>query len=251
VDAVVLRADPAARQLTVAHRPIPGFMPAMTMPFRVRDGREIAALQPGARVQFQLRVSKEGSRAERIRVYQAPADPDAPAIVWPAPKDPVPVGGTVPDFTLTAEDGSSLALSSLRGRVVVVDFVYTRCPLPDVCPRLSATFAYLQKQFGPEVALLSITVDPEYDQPAVLAEYARRWRADPRRWRFLTGASADVTRVAGHFGLVFWPEEQAVVHSVAIAVLDREGRLAARLDGASHRADQVRDLIRSVVGARP
>jgi protein SCO1/2 len=246
VDGIVLQTDSAARRMTVSHRPVDGFMPAMTMLFAVRDAREITGLLPGARVQFDLRVSKQASWAERVRVYQPPPDPDTPAIAWPKPRDPVAIGAALPGFTLIAEDGSVVSLASLRGKTLAVDFIYTRCPLPDVCPRLSAIFAYLQRQFGDDVVLLSITVDPEYDQPSVLAEYARRWRADTRRWRFLTGPPEEIARVAGHFGLVYWPEEQAVVHSVAIAVVDAQGRLVAKLEGSSHRPDQVRDLIAAV-----
>jgi protein SCO1/2 len=248
VDGIVLRADAAARQVVVSHRPVEGLMPAMTMPFEVRRAQELASLQPGSRVTFRLTVSKQRSTADRFRIYQPPPDPDAPKLQWPQPRDPVAIGGVVPDFTLKDQNGRSVSLSSLRGRVVVIDFIYTRCPLPEVCPRLSATFAYLQKAV-PEAELLSITIDPEYDTPEVLAAYARRWNAG-LRWRFLTGNAEEIVKTAGHFGLVYWPEEGAVVHSVAIAVVDREGKLAARLEGASHRPDQVRDLVRSVIDSR-
>ena len=109
-----------------------------------------------------------------------------------APKEKLRPGDAIADFELRDQHGQMVRLSDFRGKVVAIDFIYTRCPLPDVCPRLSASFATLQKRFaGRDLVLLSITVDPEYDTPAVLAEYARRWGADSRGWRFLTG---DVAR---------------------------------------------------------
>ncbi len=89
-------------------------------------------------------------------------------------------GETVPDFSLVAQDGSTLRLGSLRGRVVLIDFIYTRCPMPEACPRLSANFAYLQRHFGGRIDLISITLDPKWDKPPVLEAYAKRWAADTR-----------------------------------------------------------------------
>jgi protein SCO1/2 len=128
--------------------------------------------------------------------------------------------------------------------VVAVNFIYTRCPLPDVCPRLSASFATLQKRFadrlGRDLVLLSVTVDPDYDTPAVLAEYARRWGADDRGWRFLTG---DVARVAAQLGEVYWADEGTIGHNSVTSIVGRDGRLAAAVDGSSWRVDQLASLI--------
>jgi protein SCO1/2 len=149
----------------------------------------------------------------------------------------------MPDFALTAQDGKKVRLSDYRGQLVAVDFIYTRCPLPDVCPRLSANFARLQKRLGTRVALLSITLDPEFDTPEVLTGYARRWEADPSIWRFLTGAPDDVRAVAGHFGVVYWPEENALTHTSSTALIDRAGKLAALVEGSAFTSQQLLDLV--------
>jgi protein SCO1/2 len=135
-------------------------------------------------------------------------------------------------------------LSDLRGKIVAVNFVYTRCPLPDVCPRLAANFATLQRRFhdrmGSDLVLLSVTVDPEYDTVPVLAEYARRWGAEERGWRFLTG---DVVRLAGQLGEVYWADEGSIGHNSVTSIIGRDGRLAAAVDGANWRVDQLANLI--------
>jgi protein SCO1/2 len=130
-----------------------------------------------------------------------------------------------------------------------VDFIYTRCPLPDVCPRLSANFARLQKRFASLLALLSITLDPEYDTPIVLTEYAQRWRADPSTWLFLTGSAEEIRQTAGRFGVVYWPEEGTLTHTSSTAIIDRAGRLAALVEGSSFTSQQLIDLVQAQLGA--
>jgi protein SCO1/2 len=240
---MVLSVDRTRSTMTVSHRPIDGFMPAMTMPFQVKDARELNSLSPGTRVQFILAVSGKSSNARSVRAIV----PRIEDLKLPQVKKPH-IGEPAPDFALVNQQNRPVRLSSLRGRIVVIDFIYTRCPLPDVCPRLSANFAYLARRV-PEVALLSITLDPEWDRPEVLAEYARRWQADPAKWHFLTGPAEDVRKVATWFGLLYWPEDGAITHTVSTAVLDRQGRLTALIEGSSFRPGQLVDLVNSMIGA--
>src|SRR5262249_51958455 len=123
------------------------------------------------------------------------------------------VGTEVSDFTLIDQQNRAIRLSRQRGRVVVIDFIYTRCPLPEVCPRLSANFARLQRRFGRRIPLLSITIDPQFDTPPVLAAYAKIWGADHDNWHFLTGELDEIVKIAGLFGLQYWPEEGSIAHT--------------------------------------
>lgn len=238
---IVLAVDPANRTVTISHRAIPGYMEAMAMPFHVEASQNLDQLRPGSRIDFQLRVSRESTIARKIRLQQiAAAD-----FQMPKPEGQVAIGEPMPDFTLLDQDGRTVRLSQLRGQLVAVDFIYTRCPLPDVCPRLSANFARLQKRFGGKMTLLSITLDPEYDTPSVLTGYAQRWRADPHTWLFLTGPADDVRQVAGHFGVVYWPEEGTLTHTSSTAIIDRSGRLAALVEGSSFTSQQLIDLVQT------
>lgn len=236
---VVLAVDRATQTVTISHREIPGYMEAMAMPFHAEKASELETLAPGSRIRFQLKVGRHSSSVRHIRVQEA-ASLDVPL---PMPENKVAIGQSMPDFTLLDQDGRALQLSSLRGQLVAVDFIYTRCPLPDVCPRLSANFARLQRRFGLRVALLSITLDPEHDTPEVLTDYAHRWRADPKNWRFLTGTPEDIRKVAGHFGVVYWAEEGAITHTSATALIDAEGKLSALLEGSSFTSQQLIDLV--------
>jgi protein SCO1/2 len=238
---IVLAVDRPNQIVTISHRAIPGYMEAMAMPFHVESARDLDRLTPGARIDFQLKVTRKTSIARHIRLQQAAID----GVPLPKPEDKLATGDRVPDFTLTDQDGRPVTLSGFRGQPVAVDFIYTRCPLPDVCPLLSANFARLQKRFAGKIVLLSITLDPQHDTPAVLTEYAQRWRADSGTWLFLTGSELEIRKVAGHFGVVYWPEEGAITHTSSTAIIDRDGRLAALVEGSSFTSQQLIDLVQS------
>jgi protein SCO1/2 len=178
-------------------------MDAMLMPFRVEDARELAGVGPGARVRFELAVTRNGSVARHVRITGQSE--------LPAARGRIAIGEALPEFRLTDQMGRTVTPGDLRGKVVAIDFIYTRCPLPDVCPRLSANFAALQRRAGADLLLLSVTVDPDYDTPAVLAAYARRWSADPAKWRFLTG---DVGPLAAALGQIYWADEGAIGNGI-------------------------------------
>jgi protein SCO1/2 len=235
VDGIVLALDPAARTMLVSHRPIAKHMPAMVMPFRVEHPGDLAAFYPGARVRFDLVITNHRSLARNLRKAEGS---DA---TIPAPKERLHVGDRLPEFSLTDQLGSAVGLADLLGKVTAIDFIYTRCPLPDVCPRLSANFATLQRRFrGRDVMLVSVTVDPDYDTPAMLADYARRWAAVPSAWRFLTG---DIGPLAGALGEVYWTDEGSIGHNSTTTIVDRQGRIAAMVEGSNYRIDQLEHLI--------
>jgi protein SCO1/2 len=239
VEGIVVETKPELRQMVVAHKQIDNYMPAMTMAFQVGKEVDLAKLAPGTRVAFELKVGKHVSIAEKVEVRATSKDVDLPK----TPVNKVATGLKMPSFSLIDQEGKPVSLSDLSGKVVVVDFIYTRCPLPDVCPRLSANFASVSKKLrGRDVEFLSITIDPQYDTPAVLSEYARRWQAGGS-WRFLTGTPEKIQEVAGLFGLVYWPEEGSITHTVATAVVGRDGTLVAKIDGAAYRPDQLLALI--------
>lgn len=237
VDGIVVAVDRTAGTMLVSHRAIGRYMPAMMMPFRAADRAELAALHPGARVEFELVVDRSQSAARRIRQVGTGE--------IPPPKEMLRVGDVLPQFRLTDQDGRTVREADLRGRVTAINFLYTRCPLPDVCPRLAANFALLQRRFGDRVLLLSVTVDPDYDTPAVLADYARRWRADTRNWRFLTG---DVSPLAAALGEVYWFDEGSIGHNSTTAVIGQDGRIAALVEGSNYRSDQLVNLVAHELG---
>ena len=159
-----------------------------------------------------------------------------------------------PIFTLTDQTGRRVTLSQWAGKVVAVTFIYTSCPLPDYCFRLSNNFSQLNQRFagrmGRDLVLLSISFDPVHDQPKVLAKYASTWKADPESWHFLTGPLDEVKAVSRQFGLNFWPDEDYLTHSLHTLVIDRRGRLAADFEGNQFTARQLGDYVEVLISGR-
>ena len=218
------------------------------MPFPVKTPAELDGLGPGSRVKFDLEVRKASTLVRHIAAQPAAQLDDVPI---PKPAEKLAIGALVPDFALTDQLGRTVRLSDFRGRLVAIDFIYTRCPIPDVCPRLSANFARLQKRFGDRIVLLSITIDPQYDTPEILAGYARRWLANSAIWHLLTGADTDIQRIAGSFGLVYWAEEGVITHQAVTAIVNSDGELSALLEGASFTQQQLLDLVEAQLAAIP
>jgi protein SCO1 len=250
VQGLVLDVNRNDKTMIVSHRAIPGYMSAMAMPFRVRTASELNSVKAGDQVEFQLAMKRRTSLAEKVRAGTgadvANARRGAAPLPLPIPPEKLALGTPVPDFQLVNQSARSIRLSDFAGRIIAVNFIYTRCPLPEVCPRLSANFAHLQKRFrqqmGKDLVLLSITLDSQYDNSTVLADYAKRWGAQ-EGWQFLTGDSADILLLANQFGLVYWPEDGLLTHTSQTGIIGRDGRLAAVIEGSSYEEDQLGDLI--------
>jgi protein SCO1/2 len=261
---MVLKVDRARNMFTASIQAIPGFMPAMAMPFEVRQGKDLDGLAPGAAVEFALVVKGSSSYAERIRIvrYQsAEQDPLAAnrlklltTIGGSARGKELAIGDIVPDFKLTDQKNRLVALSDLRGKVVAINFIYTSCPLPNFCLRIANNFGVLQKHFkaqlGRDLALLTVTFDPVHDTPEVLARYASQWSADPAAWHFLTGPIPDVQRVCHLFGVDVFTDDGLMNHTLRTALIDRQGKLAANIEGNRFTADQLVDLTKSVLDSK-
>jgi protein SCO1/2 len=164
---------------------------------------------------------------------------------------PLEVGAQVPDFSLIDQAKQRVTLSSLAGKVVAINFIYTRCALPQFCLRVSNNFGVLQKRFqkelGRDLVLLTITFDPERDTPDVLATYAAQWKADPKTWHFLTGPINDVRKVCALFGVEYFPDEGLMNHSLRTALVDRQGRIIASIEGNAYTPEQLGDLVFTAV----
>jgi protein SCO1/2 len=264
VSGMVVSVDRGHRTFTASIQAIPGFMPAMLMPFDVREVKQLDGLMPGVAVQFMLVVGKASSYAERIRVVPyrgVEQDPLAASRLKlltqlgdaPRPKA-LDVGDIVPDFTLVNQKSEPVAFSDTRGKVVAINFIYTSCALPNFCLRIANNFGVLQQrlkeQMGPDLVLLTITFDPNHDSPRVLAQYARRWNADSRSWHFLTGPAADVMRVCRLFGVDSFPDEGLMNHSLRTAIVDRQGKLVANIEGNQFTARQLADLTQTVLNSK-
>lgn len=255
---MVLQVEHSHKTFIASCKEISGYMEAMVMPIPVRDEKQLDGLNPGTMVDFTLVVTGDDAYAENVKLHHFQSTERDPfearglqllenfGKTGTAARE-VAVGEPVPDFTLTDQTGAHVSLSQFAGKVVAAAFVYTSCPLPNYCFRLSNNLGRLQQRFaermGRDLILICITIDPARDTPAVLAKYAATWKADPRWWHFLTGAEMDVRAVCHRFGVNFWPDEGALTHSLHTIVIDRKGKLAANFEGNEFSAGQLGDFV--------
>lgn len=254
---LVMQTDAAHSRITVSCDPVPGYMDAMEMAFTVREPEQLAGIKPGAIVRFTIIEHGTSPYAENIHLVEnfepEPAEAGSLNALSPIP-NAVSIGQVVPDFTLADQTGQAVRLSQFRGKVIALTFGYSRCPNPNYCLRLSQNLAQIGRRFhdraGQDLVLITIAIDPEYDQGPALANYAQSFGADATNWHFLTGTVPQIHQVAGLFGMNFWNTDGLITHTLHTVVIDRSGRLAASIDGNQFSASQLGDLVQSVMARR-
>jgi protein SCO1 len=243
---VVRSVAPESGRVMIRHEEIPGFMKAMTMPFHPADESILGLLHPGDEVEGILHVEKQDGA---VRDYQLrdlkvtkPAAPRTLTLdiskerVQLRQKPPIlAVGEAVPDFAMTGQDGKMVKLSDLRGKVVVLTFIYTRCPMPDFCPLMDRRFSGLAQRLSAfpkrakDIRLISLSFDPENDTPEVLRKHAAIRGAIPPLWSYAVASHEELARIAPRLGLFFGPDGKEIAHNLCTAIIDPQGNLA-RLD---------------------
>jgi len=229
VQGVVRELKPDGRTVVIRHEEITNYMAAMTMPFRVRETNELAGLRVGDTVTFHLHVTDYESWIDRIaRTGQSATVESKPAT--DASTNAVFRLADIPDFALTNEFGRPVSLHGFQGRAVALTFFFTRCPIPEYCPRLTKNFqGAIQKlkaaPGGPtNFHFLSISFDP-IDTPILLRAYAHQYRYDSNYWSFLTGNIGQIRELAQGFGVPITAEGASYNHGFRTAIFDAAGRL--------------------------
>lgn len=247
----VVSTDVSASQLVVNHGAIPGFMDAMVMPYRVKDASELKGLAPGDEISADVVVRGSDYWLENIRVTKKNTEAKPQALEFHMPQ----AGDEVPNFALTNQSGKKISLQQYRGKVLLVTFIYTRCPFPDYCPRISGLFADVNRKMleSPATAgrthLLSVSFDPEHDTPAVLRKYGAAYVGNPAtkgfaHWEFAVPPKKDeLQRMARFFGLSYQADSGLITHSLSTTVIGPDGRVVRWYHGGDWKPD---DIMRDV-----
>ncbi len=231
-------------QVVIEHEEIPGLMPAMTMNFDLADAAWLDRLEPGQAIEFTLEVTRRSYRVAAFTLLDGEGGERGPRAALS------PLDRPAPPFALVDQRGQALSLADLRGKAVILDFIFTHCPGP--CPILTGAHAELRRSLSPEIAertwLVSITLDPERDTPEVLREYAKRRGADFPNWSFLTGPLEVVDEVARSYGVgSVRGADGAIDHTVATFLIDPKGQIVRHYLGIEHDSQEIaRDLLRAL-----
>jgi protein SCO1/2 len=231
----VVAKNPATGEITVNHGDIPGFMSAMTMPYRVKDLVAMQKVQPGDKIAAEAVVGNDRSDywLENIRITDESGRSQGKPT---AATQMLMPGERAPDINLINEDGRKIRLSDFAGKALLVTFIYTRCPMPDFCPRLSSQFARIHNELKKnaddyrKTHLLTITFDPKYDSPAVLRQYGLRYlngdESGFSHWDFATTNPTELRRLAQAFGLDYAEKDSQITHNMIIVLIGPDGAVA-------------------------
>jgi protein SCO1/2 len=234
----VVSVDAQKGSIVLDHEAVPGFMDAMTMSYKLKDPNVISELHPGDRITAKLLVRKNGDEYSDAVLDQivvtAQARPDyKPAVQYHVPEQ----GDAVPDFKFVNENGHPIHLGQFKGKAVLLTFIYTRCPLPDFCPKMNHNFAEIDKALAGDPGLyakthlLSISFDPKNDTPSVLKEYGQAYAGKDSKfthWEFAVPPAGELPDMAKWFDLGISPaEDGSITHSLSTVLIDKDGKVAA------------------------
>lgn len=242
------KVDPAHGTLIVTHDAVKGFMGAMTMEFKVDKG-DLAIAKPGQHIRAELVVRGDGLFLEKIWPDDAATQRALDAAAKTLVQDTVmrgkeayrEIGEQLPEFTLLDQEGRAVSGSRFRGKQIVLNFIYTRCPLANMCPAATERMAALQKAAkaagAKDFELISISFDPENDTPGVLKEYAQVRGLDTSNWSFLTGPDTAVRQLLAQLGIIREFDGPTIKHTLATVLINEDGKIAYRVDGSSWQVD--------------
>ena len=249
VKGVVRELKPNGKTAVIAHETIPNYMEAMTMDFDVKDPRELSGIKAGDSVSFRMVVTKEDGWIENVRKLPPAAPTNASQVITINETngtnaealtfrrspivEPLNIGEAVPDYKFTNQFGTPISLAQFKGQALAITFIFTRCPFPTFCPRMSQNFEKAQKALkaqsdGPKNwRLLSVSFDPEYDTPERLHKYTQLYGIDTNHWQFATSDLWNIDGITQQFGLTFYRETPNALpqHNLRTIVIDAQGRV--------------------------
>lgn len=239
----VLATDPASSTITLQHEAVPGFMDAMTMPYRTERPELAAELHPGDVIRARLLVEKDadgvyhGGRLNEIAILAQKRLDTPPKTQYHVPSK----GDAVPAFALINQDGHATSLAALHGKAVLLTFIYTRCPLGDFCPKMTRNFQDIRNMMSSDKALqdrtefLSVSFDPAYDTPAVLRAYGQNYVGKDgfAHWQFVRAKDDSTLKAMEQFfNIGATPESNgSLTHSLSTVLIDRDGKISEWLPG--------------------
>jgi protein SCO1 len=248
----IVSLEPDGRTVKIRHEEIPGYMPAMTMPFEVKTTNDLAGLMAGDTVSFRMIVTDTDGWIENLKRLNATRTNSPPVtgqFRLVRDVEQLATGDALPEYHFVNQDGQKISTSKFRGGPLAINFLFTRCPFPTFCPLMANNFAKAQQQLLAMIPqggtltnwhLLSISFDPQFDTPSVLKAYAARYNYDPSRWTFATGELIDVTAISEQFGMTFWHDEGgSISHNLRTVVIDAKGLVQTNFIGNEWTADEL------------
>jgi len=254
VRGVVRGISPDCTTLEIQHENIPDFMPSMTMPFLARNRKEIADLKPGDAISFRMTVTKKDfwiHHVKKISREDVDVREPKPEPMPESQSSRLKEGDAMPAFSLTNQDGRQINERTFQGQPLVLTFVFTRCAVPNFCPRMTDNFSELQNLIKAEndavakTHLLSITLDPAFDTPQILNQYGAHSNEDPNVWSLATGNPKEIDALTQAFSVYRRTEGGTLSHGLATALVGPDGKIVKIWRGNTWTPEEIISEIRS------
>ena len=223
-------------EIVVAHKEIPGLMPAMTMPFKVPHAEMLDELEPGHRITARLHMNDQGALLHKIRVTGRGPLPRGYGQSGVAP---LRAGELMPAVEVGVTGGERWVVGEGQAMPTLLTFLYTTCPMPEFCPAVVARLQRLQEPLKGKARMVAVTIDREGDTPEVLEAFAAATAVDPTVWRFGRVEGEAYEALVQRAALTVLDEGGEVVHALRTLILDKDGRLVERYDDLGFATDRV------------
>jgi protein SCO1 len=252
---LVLATSAATDEITVKHGDIPGFMPAMTMAYKLKDRSEMQKLKPGDEISADILVHSDSDDylLDSVTITSEARRGLLPAML---PPHQLMVGEAVPDLPLVNQDGKTIQLKDYRGKALLITFIYTRCPMPTACPLITSHFAKVNNDLAHDKKaydkshLISVSLDPAYDKPLVLRQYGLAYLDDNAsafsHWEFADTTPGDLKKLAEAFGLQYSEENNQITHTMATTLIDADSKVAQIWAGSDWNPEDVANAVKAV-----
>jgi protein SCO1 len=241
-------------ELTLQHGAIAGFMPAMTMVYKVKDRAAVQEVEPGDLITADVLVPSDSDNylLSNVVITDKSGRNKPPTML---PPHKLMIGESVPDLPLVNQDGKTIHLQDYRGKAVLITFIYTRCPLPTACPLISSHFAEIHRRLAKDPKayagshLISISLDPTYDTPPVLRRYGLAYldnnAAGFSHWEFVDTTPANLKKLAEAFGLEYSERNNQITHTMETTLLGPDNKVAQEWEGSGWDPDTVADAVKA------
>ena len=242
---VILEIKRDTGQLVIQHEAIAGYMDAMTMPFKVKDLAPLSELKRGDQVTFRLHVTTDESWVDSVQKIGVVSLPENKTNAQPAETSVQRPDKSLLYYKFTNELGQAVSINDFRGQALAITFFYTRCPLPEYCPRLSMNFKQASQKLATMTNaptnwhFISVSFDPQADTPQILKSYGQRYEYDPAHWSFFTGPQDKIAALASGSGIKYELDAGTINHNFRTLIIDPEGHLQMVFPVSGDLSDQI------------
>ena len=253
VRGTIIEVRKKTNEFLIHHDEIPNFMMAMTMPFKLTDSLDINRFGVGDSLKFRLEMKEKGAFATNFQLLGKGTLPETDNL-WDDEYTPLEIGSIFANATFLDMDSNGVSLSDSDGKFRFISYIFTRCPMANMCPAVVAKNQYLAETFSEtnKIEFILISFDYVYDTPSVIKSVYNSQTQSYPNMKFYSsfGHINDIFMLAGQSFVSFWGvDENDIGHSLRSVIIDPERRLMKVFEGTDWRPEAAERDIRNILKA--